>query len=142
MTRPLVCDTSGILAALDTADPDHAACAEVLRHHPGPLLLSPLILAELDHLVRSRLGVVAARRLAADVAAGAYRMEPLSNDDVEACLGVDEHYADLGLGLADASLVVIAARADTTTILSLDHRHLRAVRAPGGTAFQLLPADA
>src|SRR5664280_2640498 len=78
----LVCDTSGLLAALDRTDPDHVACA-----------------------------------------------------------GVDRAYGDLGIGLADASLVVLAARTATRLLLTLDERHFRAVRPQQGGAFRLLPAD-
>lgn len=142
MTTPLICDTSGVLAALDSADPDHVACAAVLAEHDGPLLLSPLVLAELDHLVRTRLGVGAARVMADDVAAGAYELVALAAEDIAACVAVDRAYADLGLGLADASLVVIAERVSTRVLLTLDERHLRAVRPRQGGHFVLLPADA
>jgi len=142
VSEVLICDTSGVLAALDRSDPDHASCAAVLAGQDGPLLLSPLILAELDHLVRSRLGPEAARTLADDVAAGAYDLAPLSTADIAGCVGVDRAYGDLGIGLADASLVVLAARAATRSLLTLDERHFRAVRPQQGGAFRLLPADA
>lgn len=144
MTRDtaLVCDTSGLLAALDRSDPDHVSCATALAGHGGALVLSPLVLAELDHLVRTRLGVDAARLLADDVAAGAFELASLSAQDVGDCVRLDRQYADLGLGLADASLLVLAARVDTDALLSLDERHLRAVTPLRGGAFRLLPADA
>jgi hypothetical protein len=54
-----------------------------------------------------------------------------------------ERYADIGLGLADASLVVLAERLDAIEIATLDQRHFRVVRPlAGGGAFRLLPADA
>ena len=140
MSDALVCDTSGLLAALDRADPDHAACAAVLDAARGPLLLSPLVLAELDHLVRRRLGPDAARIFADDVAAGAYDLAPLERADVAECVRIDRAYADLGLGLADASLVVLARRAGTVSLLTLDERHLRAVRPLQGGTFALLPS--
>src|SRR5450759_5414801 len=84
VTDVLVCDTSGLLAALDRADPDHAACVAALAGHPGPLLSSPLVLAELDHLVRARLGPEAARTVADDVAAGAYDLARLTAGEIAA----------------------------------------------------------
>lgn len=141
MSQPLVCDTSGLLAALDRSDPDHDACAAVVGTHRGPLVLSPLVLAELDHLIRSRLGVQAARDFADDVVRGAYDLASLTALDVSRCLDIDRRYADLGLGLADASLVVLAQRFQTRQILTLDERHLRAVRPLQAGAFRLLPAD-
>ncbi len=137
----LVCDTSGLLAALDHDDPDHEACAAVLLTHPGPFVVSPLVLAELDHLVHSRLGATAARSLADDVADGAYELAALTAADVREAVAVDRTYADLGVGLADASSVVLAARHATLEIFTLDHRHFRALVPAQGGAFRLLPAD-
>ena len=53
-----------------------------------------------------------------------------------------ERYSSLDLGLADASLLVLADRHDVTDILTLDERHFRALSGPRGKPFRLLPADA
>jgi predicted nucleic acid-binding protein len=138
----LVCDTSGLIALADGADPDHLGAAEAVRRHTGPLVVSPLVLAETDHLLRSRLGADGARGLADDVAAGAYLLAPLTTAHLADCLDLDRSYADLGLSLTDAHLVVLAREFATTSLLSLDERHLRAVRPlRAGPAFSLLPAD-
>lgn len=108
---------------------------------PRAPLLSPLVLAELDHLVRARLGAEAARLLSDDVAAGAYELVPLTADDVAACVRLHRQYDDLGLGLADASLVVLAQAAGTDQVLSLDERRRRAVVPLQGGHFRLLPHD-
>ena len=49
-------------------------------------------------------------------------------------------HGELGIGLADASIVVIAA-AKTTRMLTLDERRFRTMRPLWGEAFTLLPAD-
>ncbi len=141
MTRAIVCDTSGLLALLDAADPAHDAAVRVVQHATGVLVVSPFVLAELDYVVRARLGPEAARRLGADVVAGAYELAKLTAADVAVCLDLDERYLDLGLGLTDASLVVLAGRYGTTELFSLDERHLRAVRPLVGESFRMLPAD-
>ena len=53
-----------------------------------------------------------------------------------------ERHADLGIGLADASNVVLANRHGALDILTLDERHFRVLRGPQGRPFRLLPADA
>ena len=59
-----------------------------------------------------------------------------------AAVRVAERYADADLGLADASLVVLAERLQTVQIATLDERHFRAVRPlAGGATFRLLPRD-
>ena len=65
----------------------------------------------------------------------------LSTADVAAAVAVLEQYADLGIGLADASLVVLAAKRGTRRILTLDERHFRTLRPLDGGSFTFLPAD-
>jgi uncharacterized protein len=50
-------------------------------------------------------------------------------------------YRDLELGLADASIVVLAEQWRTNAIATLDQRHFRALVPSQGGAFELLPAD-
>jgi predicted nucleic acid-binding protein len=62
-------------------------------------------------------------------------------DDVGEAQHIAARHRDLALGLADASLVVLAARYHTDEVLTVDHRHFRVVAAPGGHPFRVLPAD-
>jgi predicted nucleic acid-binding protein len=50
-------------------------------------------------------------------------------------------YADLRVGLADASIVVLADKHSTADVLTFDHRHFRVMRGTGGRPFRLLPDD-
>jgi predicted nucleic acid-binding protein len=138
----IILDTSGLLAALDASETHHADAAQALKASEPPRLLSPFVLAELDYLLAKRVSAQAARALLAEVARGAYELAPFDGDDVAAALAVLERHADLDLGLADASLVVLADRHGVTDILTLDERHFRAVRGPRGRPFRLLPTDA
>jgi uncharacterized protein len=54
---------------------------------------------------------------------------------------LEARYLDLELGLADCALVVLAARYETTRLLTFDERHFRVVAPLRGDAFTLLPAD-
>jgi len=47
----ILLDTSGLLAAIDSSQSQHAKSAAALRQATGPLLLSPFVLAELDYLL-------------------------------------------------------------------------------------------
>lgn len=138
----IVVDTSVLLSAMDAADPDHRRAVTALRGSVGPLLLSPFVLAELDCLLTRRVGPRIARRFLDEVAGGAYRLEPFDAADVDRAGRILDRYRDLELGLADASIVVIAERHGLDTIATLDERHFRAVRGPGDRPFRLLPADA
>ncbi|HVS29447.1 MAG TPA: hypothetical protein VHE14_07825 [Solirubrobacteraceae bacterium] len=137
----LLVDTSGLIAAADPDDPFHRGALAVLTAARGPMLMSPFVLAELDHLLRRRAAVAARRLLLIDVARGAYRLDPFDKDDVAAAIGVIDRYADLDLDLADASIVVLAYRYQTRDVLTLDLRDFRVLPGPGGP-FRVLPADA
>ena len=113
-------DTSGLLAAIDGSQRQHAEAAAAIRESSGPLLLSPFVLAELDYLLSTRVSQAAAVALLDQVATGAYRLEPMEADDIGRALEIVQQYSDLQLGLADASLVVLAERHDTHDILTLD----------------------
>lgn len=137
-----VLDTSGLLAAIDASQRHHAAAAAALRASDSPSLLSPFVLAELDYLLATRVSTDAATALLDQVAAGAYRLEPMAAEDIARASEIIGRYRDLKLGLADASLVVLAERHRTNDVLTLDERHFRAVDGPGGRPFRILPADA
>jgi uncharacterized protein len=137
----IVLDTSGLLAALDADQRHHRRARQVLAADPGPLLLSPFVLAELDHLLLERVGVEAERALLDEVARGAYDLVGFGTAEVAEAADVLGRYGDLRLGLTDASVMVIAGAARTTRVLTLDERHFRPVRPLWGKAFTLLPAD-
>ena len=131
-----------MLAAIDGAQRDHAKCAEVIAGSRGPFLLSPFVLAELDYLLGTRVGAQAQRALLDEVARGAYRLEPMGPDDVAEAARIVTRYAELHIGIADASIVVLAGRHGARDVLTLDRRHFRALRRPNGRPFRLLPDDA
>ena len=137
----ILLDTSGLLAAIDADEAHHGAAMAALRRGGEPRLLSPFVLAELDYLLSRRVSGQAARALLDEVANGAYQLEPFSREDVGAAKAILARYADLAIGLADASIVVLADRHGTNDILTLDEPHFRALRDGTGRPFRLLPAD-
>jgi hypothetical protein len=138
----IVVDTSIIVAYMNAADNYHATVAGWLDGADDDLATTPLIIAEVDHLVGARGGRAARRALHRDLAAGAYLVEWWPGA-IASVVKIAERYADTGLGLADASLVALAERLGTIDIATLDARHFRAVRPlAGGKAFRLLPPDA
>jgi predicted nucleic acid-binding protein len=137
----ILLDSGGLLAALDEDQEDHPAAARALRGHHGPALLSPFVLAELGYLIATRVSKQAKLALLGEVAREAYRLEPFSGSDVGAARSLIERYGELDLGLADASILVLADRHSATDVLTLDQRHFRPVRTASGRSLRLLPAD-
>lgn len=138
----IILDTSGVYAFKDESADEHAAVRQVMESDPGPFILSPFVLAELDYLVSERLGQRVEREVLEDVASGAYELADFGPDDVVTAMELIDRYSDLKLGLSDASVAVLAARHRTTRLLTLDERDFRPMRPLYGTAFTLLPADA
>lgn len=136
----ILLDTSGLLAAMDTRERLHGPCKAALEADPGPFVLSPFVLAELDYLLGNRVGAAAQRALLEEVGSGAYRLETFEAADVAQAAEVMQKYESLRIGLADASLVVLAGRTGARDVLTLDRRHFSVLRAPKGKAFRLLPA--
>lgn len=136
----IVVDTSGVFAALDRTQRGHEETRTVVEAEDA-LILSPFVLAELDYLLATRISVSASIEFLRDVEAGAYELAPFTADDVGATREMVERYRELGIGLADASIVVLAARYGTNRVLTLDERHFRAITTADGAPFTLLPAD-
>jgi uncharacterized protein len=136
----ILVDTSGVLAAIDPRQAHHVAAARVLTR-PQRRILSPFVLAELDYLIATRGGPGEELKLLGDVARGAYELVHFNADDVAAATAIIERYADLQIGLADASLAVLARRYQCRDLLTLDQRHFRVVPGPDDTPFRVLPFD-
>lgn len=107
-----------------------------------PYLLSPFVLAELDYLLATRVGQAAQHALLKEVEEGAFQLETFTASDMGRALGVMERFSSLEVGVADASLVVLAERHRLTWILTLDERHFRVLPAFESRPFDILPADA
>jgi uncharacterized protein len=137
----LIVDAAPLVALGDSRDPLHAQVGDALRAEHGELVVPAPVSAEADYLIRHRGSAQAARAFLRDVAAGRFLVAGLSPEEHALAARLDEQYADLELGLADASVVVLAKRFRTTRLLSFDERDFRAVTPLGGGHFTLLPRD-
>jgi predicted nucleic acid-binding protein len=138
----LLVDAGPLYAQADRDEPRHRDVVQVLTSERGTLVTSQIITAEVDYLILDRLGVDVELAFLTDLAHGTYVAECLSHAELETARDLVAKYRDLRLGLADASLVVLAHRLRTTRILTFDERAFRVVRPLQGGSFTLLPADA
>ena len=141
----VIADTSGIIAASDRNAPEVTACQGVLRE-AGTVIVSPLVLAEVDHLAKARFGSTARTTIIAFILDQVRRMRfqvPQTTIEIlDAAQTVQRRYADLDLDLADAVNIALAAEYRTDAVLTLDRRDFRAVRPlTPHKAFRLLPDD-
>lgn len=135
----MIVDTSALLAFFDTDEPDHEAASAVLGGATEPLVVSPYVVAELDYLVASRLGVSAEIAVLRELTGGAWDLPAIDVDELALARAVIERYADQNIGVADASNVILAERYRTRTIVTMDHRHFDVLRPLGGGRFRILP---
>lgn len=137
MSRVIV-DPSALLAFFDSSEPDHDAVSEV-PDGADALVVSPYVVAELDYLVATRHGVDHELAVLEELAGGAWDLATFDEADLGAARGIIASYKDQQIGVADASIVVLAERYRTRTIASLDHRHFDVLRLLDFGSFEVLP---
>jgi predicted nucleic acid-binding protein len=113
-------DTSGILAALNRADPDHERAREALKADRGPLIVPAGILAEAGYMVEVDLGAAVLRQFVSDLDDGYYELD-CGEADFARVGELLERYADMELGLADACVIACAERRGKR-VLTFDRR--------------------
>ena len=125
---PLFFDTGVLLSATDADEPRHQACAELLRENRGQLLVPVAVDLETAWLIESRLGPAAEATFLRLITTSVVQVIDLSLPDYVRCVELMEQYADLGLGLVDASIVAVAENRGITTLATLNSRDFSVVR--------------
>ena len=142
----IVGDTSGLIAAFNSADAGHMAARKVLIE-AALTVISPLVFLEIEHVTTRNVGRRAALAindwLLAQERTGRVAVPAVSAAMLRTARYVQNRYDALRLDLTDAVSVVVAEKYETDTVLTLDRRDFRAL-APltGAPAFRLLPDDA
>ena len=137
----LILDAAPLVALADAREPQLEALLRIRDAEEGPLVLPAPVAAEVDYLLGVRFGQAARRAFLSDLAAHRYDVACLEAGDYRVVAELDARYSDLGLGLADCSIAVLAERYGTRRLFSFDERHFRAVAPLQGGSFALLPAD-
>jgi len=123
----LILDTGPIVAALNTADPDHERCATLIGGADDLLVPGPA-LVEVDYWLIKLGGAHVWADFVADIDKGAYRVAHPADADLTRAAELELAYQDLGLGFVDASIVALCERLGETTLATLDRRHFSVVR--------------
>ncbi|HTP25490.1 MAG TPA: PIN domain-containing protein [Anaeromyxobacteraceae bacterium] len=131
----LICDTGALLDYLVKAAPDHDAFREAIdesraRFVPG------LVLSEVDYFLRHEREAMAV--LMEDLSRGAFTYAAPTLAMLGRAMRIDRQYADLELGLVDASVVALAEELGVYRLATRDVRHFSAVRLRGGKSFDLV----
>jgi uncharacterized protein len=141
----VVADTSGIIAASDRNARESAACQGILQD-AGTVVISPMVLTEVDHLAKARFGSLARATIIGfivdQVRRSRFQIPETGLETLTAARLVQRQYTGLDLDLADAVNVVLAGRYRTDAVLTLDRRDFRAISPlTPHQWFRLLPDD-
>ena len=90
-------------------------------------------------MIESRLGVEAEATFVDAVATNEIEVVDLTAADWSRCRDLIVQYADLRLGLVDASVVAVAERLKITTVATLNRRDFAVVRPAHCDVLTLLP---
>jgi predicted nucleic acid-binding protein len=112
-TAPLILDTGGWLRAL-AGDDGYMEALLAAR----PPIVPALVLAELDWHLRERRSAM--HRVLDELVKGAYAYEPVTTKDLARAREIDAKFADLELGLVDASIAALAERLRVRRVLTTD----------------------
>lgn len=124
---------------MDVDDRHHRASLELLRTHPGPLVVPILVITEVAYLIETRLGTDPEVRFLGDLASGVFAIESVQPADWLRIAELASRYRNLPLGMVDASVVATAERMGITEVATVDHRHFGVVRPRHVSVFTLLP---
>ena len=102
-------------------------------------MVPTLVIAEVAHLIGTRLGWEAEVRFLGDLATGTFTLEPLHAADAIRIAELVARYRDLPLGTVDASVIAAAERRAVKEIATLDRRHFSVVRPAHPAQFELVP---
>ncbi|MFG2428106.1 PIN domain-containing protein [Streptomyces sp. NPDC048590] len=142
-----IADTNALYRLFTPKDPRHEAHRQALGA-VGHLVLSPMVLTELDYLLTSKIGASASMN-ALDFVARQVEVRRFEIPDVaphvRGTMAVMRGYQDAdngrGVGLTDAMNVVLAAAYRTADLFTSDRRFRIMRPLTGHSAFRLLPED-
>lgn len=138
MPSTAIVDSGPLIASAIRSDPDHRASLDALQTPGLRLVIPTLCVAEVAYFLEQR---------GHPAAAGQF-VRGLRDFDVRSPAPAEwgriaalvEQYADLSLGVVDASVVSLAERLKTDLVMTLDRRHFGVVKPRHVEAFRLLPA--
>lgn len=137
----ILVDTGVLVALVSEADDHHQRCREWFASIGRSQLRVPVpIIAEACYMIALLKGPNVEATFLQDLAEGAYgQLLDVTPADLRRMSQLVTQYSDLPLGGADASVVALAERLNTSEIATIDHRHFTVVRPHHTASFLLLP---
>lgn len=135
----MIVDTSALLAYFDTSEPRHADITAHIDAHDSPPIVSPHVIAELDHVLRTHHDPDIAQQVIGELAGGAWELATIDRHRLARARALTARYAAAAIDITDATLVILADDYGADTIATLNRRHFGTLRLADGSAFRIVP---
>ncbi|TCO48437.1 hypothetical protein EV646_104256 [Kribbella antiqua] len=138
----IVVDSGPLVAAAISTDINHQRCVDLfasLRLNGERLVVPPFVVTEVCYFLAREGGSKPEAAFVRSLAVGDFTIAPATAAGLERIADLIGQYADLPLGLVDASVVTLAEQLEVEEIATLDRRHFSVVRPQHVDAFALLP---
>jgi len=134
-----VIDAGMLYALVDTADGLHERAVAAIKAEPEAIIVPQATLPEICYLIGSRLGAAQETAFIRYLADSDWRLEPLTEQDIERVIALMSEHATAGIGYVQAAIAAIAERMGATRIYTLNRRHFEPIRPSHVERFELLP---
>ncbi|TCN35288.1 hypothetical protein EV644_11681 [Kribbella orskensis] len=138
----IVVDTGPLVAAALSGDTNHNRCVELftsLHLNAEQLIVPAFVVTEVCFLLEREGGPKLEAGFVRSLAVGDFVVAQADAAALDRIAELISKYADLPLGLVDASVVALAEQLGVQEIATLDRRHFSVVRPHHVNAFTLLP---
>lgn len=134
----IVADTGFVVALLNRSDIRHTDVVTIYQQRQH-ILLPQTVLTEIAYLLGRDAGVSTAIAFLRGIGASRFKLVALTDVDLERVAEILEKYADSRIDFVDASVMAVAERYGSKTILTLDQRDFRLFRPKHCEGFEILP---
>ena len=130
----IVVDAGPLIALFLRRDRAHPRVRRFLEGSGDPLATTLAVVTEAANFLDAR-GKLS---LFAWIRRGGLALQAITRDDLDEIGALVKRYADRDIDFADASLIWLADRLNTTKVLTLDRTDFTVYRRSGGKAFDLV----
>jgi len=134
----VVADTGFVVALLNRSDIRHTDVVAIYQQQQQ-ILLPQTVLTEVAYLLGRDAGISTAIAFLRGIGTSRFNLVALTDGDLERVAEILEKYADSRIDFVDASVMAVAERYGSKTILTLDQRDFRLFRPKHCEGFEILP---
>lgn len=138
-SNQILIDTGIIIALADKSDAWHQRSLHFIKTYKGGIIAPSTIVPEICYMLNTYLGPSAEMAFIESLVQRQLSLEMVTLEDFGRSLEIMKAYANLNIGLVDASVVALSERLGISKILTADRRHFSAVKPKHCPHLELLP---